>query len=71
MGKILAFLSSAATTDEDLAPSGVFVEVGAFVEYCHLRRTTKPRLKAIYAVGEKIAADQQKLFRRRTHYPVV
>ena len=71
LGRILAFLGSAATIAENPAPSGVFVEVGGVVEYCHLRKTTKPNLKSIYVLGEKIAADEQKLFSRRTHYPVV
>ncbi len=71
LGRILAFLGSPATTAENLAPSGVFIEIGGMVEYCHLRKTTKPRLKSIYALGEKIAADEQKLFIRRTSYPVV
>jgi hypothetical protein len=70
-GKLLAFLASSATTDEDIAPAGCFIEVGGWVEYSHLRSTTKPNLKQIYALGEKIAADERKLFRRRTHYPVV
>jgi uroporphyrinogen-III synthase len=40
------------------------------VEYAHLRRTTKPNLKAIYAVGEKIAGDVKRPFIRRPYYPV-
>lgn len=71
LGEILALVASSATTKDDVAPSGVFVKVGDFVEYCHLRRTTKPKLKFIYALGEKIAAEEQKMFRRRTYYPVV
>ncbi|WP_035359913.1 hypothetical protein [Edaphobacter aggregans] len=70
MGRVLAFLTSSATTDEDLAPAGCFIEIGGFVEYAHLRKTTKPNLKAIYAVGEKVAADEKKPFMRRTFYPV-
>ena len=70
LGRILAFLASSATTHENPAPAGVFIEIGGFVEYAHLRRTSKPRLKSIYALGEKIAADEQKPFRRRTFYPV-
>jgi hypothetical protein len=70
LGKLLAFLASSATTDEDPAPAGCFIEVGGWVEYAHLRSTTKPNLKVIYALGEKIAARERKLFRRRTDYPV-
>jgi hypothetical protein len=53
----LAFLASSATTDENPAPAGCFIEIGGVVEYAHLRRTTKPNLREIYAVGEKIAAN--------------
>lgn len=70
LGRLLAFLASSATTDEDPAPAGCFIEIGGFVEYAHLRRTTKPNLKVIYALGEKIADDEQKPFRRRVFYPV-
>lgn len=70
LGRILAFLASSASTKEDSAPAGVFIEIGGWVEYAHLRRTTKPNFKAIYALGEKIAADEQKFFRRRTFFPV-
>jgi len=71
LGKLLAFLGSSATTAEYPAPAGCFIEIGGFVEYAHLRRTTKPNLKVIYALGQKIAADKQKIFIRRTFYPVV
>jgi hypothetical protein len=70
LGKILAFLASSATSEEDHAPAGCFIEIGDCVEYTHLRRTTKPNLKAIYTVGEKIAAHVKKPFNRRTYYPV-
>lgn len=70
LGKLLAFLASSATTDEDPAPAGCFIEVDGWVEYAHLRSSTKPNLKVIYALGEKIAAHERKLFRRRMYYPV-
>lgn len=57
LGNLLAFLASSATTDENPAPAGCFIEIGGVVEYAHLRRTTKPNLREIYAVGEKIAAN--------------
>ena len=69
-GRPLAFLTSSATTAEDLAPAGCFVEIGGVVEYAHLRSTTKPNLKLIYAFGEQVAAKEQKPFIRRTFYPV-
>lgn len=71
LGRLIAFLGSSATTDDDPAPAGCFIEIGGFVEYAHLRKTTKPNLKAIYALGERIAANEKKPFNRRTYYPVV
>jgi hypothetical protein len=70
LGKLLAFVSSSATTKDDPAPSGCFIEIGGYVEYTHLRRSTQPRLTSIYAIGEKIAADINKPFLRRRYYPV-
>ncbi len=70
LGKLLALLASSATTDEDPAPAGCFIEIGGWVEYAHLRSSTKPNLKVIYVLGEKIAARERKLFRRRTDYLV-
>jgi|GEM_PF-7034789 hypothetical protein len=69
LGRLLALLASSATTKEDPAPAGCFIEIGGFVEYAHIRKTTKPNLKVIYALGEKIAADEQKPFMRRRFYP--
>jgi hypothetical protein len=70
LGKLLALLSSSATTAENPASAGCFIEIGGVVEYAHLRKTTKPNLKAIHAIGEKVAADARKPFRRRIYYPV-
>jgi hypothetical protein len=47
----------------------VFIEIGGYVEYCHLRKTTKPNLKRIYALGEQIAAGVNRPFLRRNYYP--
>jgi|SRR5579863_469431 len=69
-GRIVAVLSSSATTEENLAPAGCFVEVAGDIEYVHLRQRTKPRLNVIYTVGEQVAAERGKIFRRRSYYPV-
>jgi hypothetical protein len=70
LGKLLALMASAATTPENVAPAGCFVEIGGVVEYTHLRKTTKPKLKAIYALGERIAAEHNLTFRRRKDYAI-
>jgi hypothetical protein len=69
-GRLVGFLASAATTKDDIAPAGCFVEVAGVIEYVHLRKTTNPKLKVIYAVGERIAAQRKKVFRHRSYYLV-
>jgi hypothetical protein len=70
LGKLVALVASSATTEEDLAPSGCFVEVGGVIEYVHLRRRTKVKLNLIYAAGDRIAVERKSSFKRRAYYPV-
>jgi hypothetical protein len=67
-GKLLAFLASSASTRENPAPAGCFVEIGGLVEYVHLRKSSKPNLKSVYALGERIGKEQNKPFKRRSYY---
>jgi hypothetical protein len=69
-GNLVALLASSATTADDPAPSGCFVEVGGVIEYVHLRPRTKVRLKTIHALGERIAAEKKTTFKRRAYYLV-
>ena len=70
LGRILVMLGSRATTEDDPAPSGVFIEIGGYVEYCHLSKTTKPNLRRIYALGKQVAAGENRPFLRRNYYPL-
>jgi hypothetical protein len=69
LGRLVAFLGSAATTRDEPAPAGCFIEIGGFIEYVHLRPSTKPNLKTIYALGKRLGTERRKPFRQRTYYP--
>ena len=57
-GKLLVLIEARVSTKENPVADGCFVEVAGSIEYVHVRKRTKPNLKAVYAIGEKVAAEQ-------------
>lgn len=65
-GELLALVQSDAKKTS--RPSGCYVEVAGTVEYVHLKKRIKLNLENIYALGEKIAAEENLKFVRRKGY---
>lgn len=65
-GKWLAFVQSG--DKKTSRPNGCYVEVAGTVEYVHLKKRIKLNLETIYAVGERIASEQNLKFVRRKEY---
>lgn len=70
-GKVIAFVASSATSEDNPAPAGCFVLAGGTIEYVHLRSRSKVNLKVVYALGEKLSKNLMKPFMRRTDYRVL